>query len=220
LASVLSAWGIWATEIRTLAFSLVAIAAAIVLATKEIIMCLSGALVRASGQSFAIGDRIEVDGVRGDVVDHQVLTTTILEIGVGDRPTGRTVVIPNSTFLTAKVFNETLSDEYVLHQVAVPVARSDDLQSIHDRLMAIALEVCGPFQAPAKSSLDAISKRHGLRMIGADPDIAIHLDDEKSATLLLHVSVPARSRGKIEQDILARLLSISPADSRPVEVPR
>ena len=51
---------IWAAELRTAAISLVALGAAFVLATKELIMCVSGALVRTSSRSFTIGDRMEV----------------------------------------------------------------------------------------------------------------------------------------------------------------
>jgi len=44
-------------------------------------------------------------------------STTILEIDPGHQPTGRTVVLPNSVFLSAKVFNETLHDDLVVHVV-------------------------------------------------------------------------------------------------------
>jgi small-conductance mechanosensitive channel len=53
-------------------------------------------------KAYAFGDRIENAGIRGNAVDHNALTTTILEIGPGQTShqyTGRTMVIPNSFFL-------------------------------------------------------------------------------------------------------------------------
>ncbi|MDO9620668.1 MAG: mechanosensitive ion channel, partial [Moraxellaceae bacterium] len=51
---------IWAREIQTVALSMVAIAAALVLATREIILCLLGSLYRTSTNAYSIGDRIEI----------------------------------------------------------------------------------------------------------------------------------------------------------------
>ena len=58
---------IWAQELQNFAFSIVAFAAALVLATKELIMCVSGGLVRATNKSYSLGDFIEIGcGLTGD----------------------------------------------------------------------------------------------------------------------------------------------------------
>lgn len=202
---------IWADELHTMALSLVAIAAALVLATKELIMCMSGTLVRASGGSFEIGDRIEVEGVRGDVIDHQLLTTTVLEIGPGHRATGRTVVLPNSVFLTAKVFNETLTDNFVLHVITVPVAVLADIGKQEAQLLALAHDVCGAYAEDAARSLEATSAHHGLPATSAQPRVFIATNAGDKVNLLLQVPVPARQRGEVEQEILRRLLLTSDA---------
>ena len=75
---------IWNEPLRTLVVSFIALAVALVIATKELILCLSGAIVRAASKSYGIGDRIEIVGKRGDVVDQDLFTTTLLEIGPGN----------------------------------------------------------------------------------------------------------------------------------------
>ena len=47
---------IWAAQIQTLALSMFAVAAAIVVATKELIMCLSGSILRSVTKQYSIGD--------------------------------------------------------------------------------------------------------------------------------------------------------------------
>src|SRR5690554_3863890 len=74
---------IWGEELRTLALSVVAIAVAFVVATKELILCVTGSLLKAGAGSFNIGDRIQVKDFRGDVIDQTLLATTILEVGPG-----------------------------------------------------------------------------------------------------------------------------------------
>lgn len=64
-------------EIETFALSITAIAVALVIATKELILCVSGALYRASSKAFQIGDWIEIGPHFGEVVDHGIGSTTL-----------------------------------------------------------------------------------------------------------------------------------------------
>src|SRR5690606_32112227 len=83
-------------ELRTVAISIVAIAVAFVVATKELILCITGSILKMASRSFVIGDRIQVKDFRGDVIDQNLLATTILEVGPGKlthQRTGRMAVI-------------------------------------------------------------------------------------------------------------------------------
>ena len=85
-----------AGEIQEFAFSLAAAAVALVIGTKELIMCFLGGVLKMGSRAFRIGDRIEVNGLRGDVVDMNFFTTTVFEIGPGHilhQYTGRKLVI-------------------------------------------------------------------------------------------------------------------------------
>ncbi|MBS3803576.1 MAG: mechanosensitive ion channel [Oleiphilaceae bacterium] len=68
---------IWGDQLRALALSIVAIAVAFVVATKELILCVTGSILKSGAGSFNLGDRIEVKGLRGDVIDQSLLATTI-----------------------------------------------------------------------------------------------------------------------------------------------
>ena len=54
---------IWAHELQAFAVSLVALAAALVLATKELLLCWSGAALRVGGKVYEVGDRIKSPGI-------------------------------------------------------------------------------------------------------------------------------------------------------------
>ena len=73
---------IWAAQIQTLALSMFAVAAAIVVATKELIMCLSGSILRSVTKQYSIGDYIEINSLRGRVVDINMLNTLMMQIPV------------------------------------------------------------------------------------------------------------------------------------------
>jgi small-conductance mechanosensitive channel len=202
---VLGLFFLWAEELGGFALSIVAIAAALVLATRELFMCVSGALLRATTRSFDIGDRIEVHGYRGDVIDTTLLGTTVLEIGPGHQRTGRAVTIPNSLFLTDAVVNETFTDEFVLHIITIP-CRAEDAAAAEDRVLEIATEVAGGIVDEAKKRINEAGRRHGLSTFVVAPRVTLQMVDADTVNLLVRVPVRAREKGRIEQLILRRYL--------------
>lgn len=200
---------IWAAELRTVALSFVAIAAAVVLATKELLMCMSGALLRRGPSSFSLGDRIEVGEFRGDVIDMGLLTTTLLEVGPGQaihQRTGRAVVLPNSIFLTTAVINETFTDEYVLHVLTIPLEINENIDKVETFLLHAAKEECKDFIEKARAQQKQMAMKHGFDTPNVDPRVTIRMTELGRIELLLRFPVSARKRGRIEQLILRRFL--------------
>lgn len=89
----------WAPQLRTFALSLTAVAVAIVIALKEIILCLTGAVMRTSS-SVKVGDVIDIQGCKGRAVELTLLSTIIAQLNDDDLPTGRRITLPNSVFLS------------------------------------------------------------------------------------------------------------------------
>jgi small-conductance mechanosensitive channel len=205
---------IWATEIQTMALSLTAIAVAIVIATKEMLLCVMGAILRASAGSFTVGDRIEIDGRRGDVIDHGLFATTIIEVGAGHRWTGRALTVPNSVMLTSTVINETYSHAYVLHLIAVPIDADVDIDEAEKVLVEVGKESCEPYFEDASESLIRGTRARGLEPPQTEPHVIVEVPGPSRRTLMLRIPVPVRDKGDIEQVILRRFLSW--LGSRPV----
>lgn len=200
---------IWATELRALALSLAAIAVALVLATKEILLCISGGILRASSRSFAVGDRIEIQGLRGDVIDSNLFSTTLLEVGPGQlshQYTGRSVSFPNMMLLTHPITNETYTDDFVVHPFNVPMGMSDRWKLAESILLRIAREECQSFLEDAQRHMDRIAKTRGLETPSADPRVTVHIPEPHRIDLLVRIPTPARKKGRIEQAILRRFL--------------
>jgi len=148
LLGVLGLALIWGDQIRSLALSIVAIAVAFVVATKELILCVSGAILKGSAGSFNLGDRIQIKDFRGDVIDQTLLATTVLEVGpgkTGHQRTGRLIVIPNSLFVSEPVINESFTDHWDFHVFTVPFKREDDWHSAQTALLAAANRHCEPY---------------------------------------------------------------------------
>jgi len=199
---------VWAEQLRTFAISIVAIAAAVAISTKEITACLLGSLLRASGRGFVIGDRVQIGDVRGDVIDIGPLTTSLLEVGVPasiHARTGRAVTLPNSVFLTTNVFNATMSN-FAMHVVRIPLRTDDDWEASAARLRRLGREASSQYFEDAAESM----VRHA-RLRGVTPptvEAKVHIDpvEPGRVDLLLRVLTPARERDAIGQSIIVRFL--------------
>jgi small-conductance mechanosensitive channel len=200
---------IWAHELATFAVSLVAIAVALVLATKELILCLSGTVLRAGSNAYTLGDRIEISGTRGNVIDQNLLATTLLEIGPGHNSsqyTGRAVVFPNSLLLSHPLINETYMKEYVVQVLTIPLAMEDDWQAAESLLLEIAMSECGPFMEEARIHMKQLEGKAWLDAPSVEPRVSIHLPEPGRIDLLLRVPSPAHRTSRLEQAILRRFL--------------
>jgi small-conductance mechanosensitive channel len=205
LISALLLTVIWATELRTAALSLVAVAVALVVATQDFIKSVLGSLMRVMAGSFTVGDRIRVGEIRGVVIDHSLLVTTLLEIGPGHVRTGRTVVIPNSKLLTELVFNETLGHEYILHSFTIPVHRAH-WRAAEAALMAAAREQSTPYIERARSQMEQRSRKYSLPMPNVDPFVLPKPVDKDTVELTVRVPTAADDVWIVESAIIRSIL--------------
>ncbi len=203
---------LWATELRTMALSLVAFAAALIIATKELLLCAMGSLLRTSAQAYTIGDRVLIGSTHGDVVDSGLFATTLLEVGPGHRWTGRTLTVPNSALLTGPVINETATGDYVLHTITVPMDSDEDWRSTEESLLRTAAEVCEPYIDEERAQLVESAQRIGHAAPSLEPKVILQLPEAGKLSLQLRLPTPARARGEIEQRVLRALLGESSAN--------
>lgn len=207
---------IWAHELEAFAVSLVALAAALVLATKELILCLSGAALRVGGKVYAVGDRIQIAGHRGVVLDHDVFTTKLLEIGPGlvsHLYTGRVTVFPNSLLFTNALVKENPGQEYGLYILTVPLKDKDEWRDAERHLLDAAKAECAPFMEEAGRHMKLLEQTTLLEAPSPEPRITIQLTDAGRIQLVLRFPAPDRGRSRIEQAILRRYLTASASTS-------
>lgn len=123
------------------------------LALQRPILALAGWVYLTLNRPFREGDRIEVQGVVGDVLEIGPLATQLWELGrpgtrldenveqTRARPTGRTVTITNAVFMEEPVANAMRDVEYVFDEFVVAVAYEADRELAHELLASVGEEV-------------------------------------------------------------------------------
>ncbi len=202
-------FGIWATELRAFAISLVAVAAALAIATKDVIQCFLGGFYKTSARPFELRDRIEVAGFRGEVIDHNFFSTTLLEIGPGidvHQLSGRQIIIPNSVFLFNPVMNQSLQQEYLLQSVRLIVEPGETWQELEKLLLSAANKECSSFIDSARQSMTHLSRREGLDLPTVEPRVTFQYGEDGRLHATLRFPTPLDRVSRTEQAVMRAVI--------------
>ncbi|MBW3138785.1 mechanosensitive ion channel family protein [Ferrimonas balearica] len=201
---VLSIFLVWKSEISEFALSVTAIAVAVVVASKEIILCFTGSIQRASSRSFRIGDWIEVGKISGEVIEHNLMATVIQEIDLYHGQyhfTGKTITLPNSMFFTYPVKNLNFMKRYVYHSFSIIVPGFNNLFPLLPELIQKIEHHCEEFIDVARRYNGVIEKHAGVDLPGPDPHI--HINSGATGEQIVHVMLfcPTEQATHLEQHI-------------------
>jgi small-conductance mechanosensitive channel len=98
---------------------------------------------------YHIGDRIQIEEFKGDVVEINYLDTTLWEFGgdylTSDVPSGRLIRFPNSLVLQSAVFNYSWRKfPYIWNEIPFHIAYESDLKYVEDKLREVTKAELGP----------------------------------------------------------------------------
>jgi len=94
-----------------------------------------------------VGDRVEVEGIAGNIIRISARATTII---TNDNIA---IIVPNSNFINSKVINWSLHDDKVRFNFAVGVSFNEDPEKVKKVLMEVALNCEGVLRDPAPDVL-------------------------------------------------------------------
>ena len=195
---------IWAPELQNFALSLTAVAVAVVIATKELLLCLSGTLLRVGTRAFAIGDWIEIGAIKGEVTETWLMATTLQEIDVDHNVyeyTGRTLVVPNSVLLTSHVRNENFMKRYVFHQFAIYVEPGSDPFALEALILDRIRRESAGFREVARRYNSTIRRRTGVEIVGPEPCVRVFTTDLAKTRIAVSLFCPTRAAAGIQQAV-------------------
>jgi small-conductance mechanosensitive channel len=201
----------WNTEINEFALSLTAIAVAVVVASKEIILCFTGSIQRASSRSFRIGDWIEVGNTRGEVIEHNLMATKIQEIDTHNGHycyTGKTATLPNSLFFATTVKNLNFMKRYVYHHFHLVIRGDINLYPHIPALLARIDDHSEDFMDIARRYNHVIERHAGVDLPGPEPHL--YLSHTETGEQLVHVRLfcPTERAAELEQLIREDIMTL------------
>lgn len=192
---------IWATKIVGIALSLSAFAMALVLSTKELIMCITGYIMFALSRPFNVGDHIQLSGVQGMVVDVDLMNLTLSETNGSHQITGKRIVLPNSVLLSAIITNNSSLNAYVVSTLRIAVPYATPRAELTEIAIEVASEICEPW---AQDSLRHFQQLGSIAMLETPSnkvEVFWHPFDTKQHWVEIRFMVPVSQQEKVAQDI-------------------
>ncbi len=162
----------------TMAFGIAG--AGIAFALQEVIMSAAGWVALVFGDFYKTGDRIQMAGVRGDVIDIGVFRTMVMECGEwvnGDLYNGRMVRITNSFVFKEPVYNYSDDFPFLWDEIAVPVRFGSDVVAVRDIMAKVAEEVVGDYARYARESWKGVVAKYRIEDARVEPTITMVFDE-------------------------------------------
>ena len=122
------------------------LSAGIAIALASVLENLAGWVFLVTRRPFRVGDRIEIEGMAGDVVDIRAFRFSMLEIRNwvdADQSTGRLVHVPNGRVFSKALANYTEGFPYIWDEIAVTVTFESDWRTA-ERIVVAALAEHAP----------------------------------------------------------------------------
>ncbi|MFL5377546.1 MAG: mechanosensitive ion channel family protein [Myxococcales bacterium] len=187
------------------------VALGVVVALRTPVQAAFGFLVITLGKRFARGDRVEIGGVRGEVLHVGLFSTTLREAPPLDaardagRPGGRLVAISNSAVFTGPVFRDAAQFDYVWGEISLPLKYDVDLRNA-ERVCLDAARVAT--EEVVREAAAQLAKRSNLAFPADDlePRVYLRLTDNWIEMSIRFLSRPLAVR-EVKDRISRRLFS-------------
>ncbi len=187
-------------------------AAGLALAMQEVIGAFAGWISILTGRQFRVGDRIQMCGVRGDVLDITPLRTRILESGSSSDPdswirgrqyTGRVVSLSNRFVFTAPVFNSSTVLDHLWEELTLPIPYEADWHLAERILCEEARDISST--AEARRAIEQM--RHRYPVAEAEVDVRVFVRATPNwVELSARFVVPVRAARQVKDQVTRRVL--------------
>lgn len=193
--------------------------AGIAFALQEVIVSFAGWFAVSFASFYSPGDRVQLGGIRGDVIDVSFLRTTLMEVGEwvkGDLYTGRVVRVANSFVFKEPVFNYSGDFPFLWDEIVIPVRYGSDHKLARQILNDVATEVVGDYAKRSEAAWLVFSRQFLLEEAVTMPMVTIEANDNWIEFTLRYVVDYKRRRGT-KDALFTRILDKFAASDGKVE---
>lgn len=196
--SVVAVIMIWSPQRADVFTLLTLIGAGLAISMREALLSMLGWLHLIVRTPYKNGDRIEVRGIQGDVVDVRLLHTTLMEIGGwvdADQSTGRLVHIPNHWVFLDGVYNYTLGFNYIWNELPFTVTFRSDWQRAQEQILDIANETVKSVEEQASRQIQQTAQEYLVHYSILTPYVYVNVVENGIRLTLRYLCEPRKRRG-------------------------
>jgi small-conductance mechanosensitive channel len=184
--------------------------AGIAVALQNVIVAVVGYFFLIGRYGIRVGDRVQISGVNGEVVDIGLVRMQVMELGGNnsETPTGRVVAISNSVVFQpgAGIFRQIPGTDFVWHEVSLTLAPDNDFKAVRERALHAVEHVLSDYREEFERQSRAMQRNLLAVPHGAlKPSVSLRLTPS-GLEALVHFPVDARHAGEIDERVTRELL--------------
>lgn len=199
---------VWFSWLGSLATFLGLLSAGLAVALREPVQDLAGWLFLIWRRPFVVGDRIEMDGKAGDVIDQRLFQFTMIEIGNwvdADQSTGRLIHMPNGKIFSHPIANYTRSFPYIWNELPITITFESDWLAAKQTLLDIATRHGEQLTEEAEERILTASRRFMIFYSTLAPTVYTRIEPNGVRLTIRYLCEARRRRGTataIYEDVL------------------
>lgn len=201
-------WIIWVEDLQTLLLGFGLVAAAFTISLQDVAKNFVGGLTIFFNNIYRVGDRIEVGTKKGDVIDIDLLYTTIMEMREwvsADQHTGRISSLPNALVLSSAVNNYTKDFHFLWDEITVPISYDSDWRAAQSLIMDVVAQETHMAKDNAEEEISHMQQKYYITKGSTDPEVFLKLTDNWIELTARYVT-PVRQRRMIRNTLSRRIL--------------
>jgi small-conductance mechanosensitive channel len=162
----------------TLAIGL--LTAGITITLQELILSIAGSLYIFFVKVYKPGDRIEINGIKGDVIDIDSIYTTMMEIGEwvsSDNYSGRIVKLSNAFVFKGPIYNYSKDFPFIWDEFNLPIRYGSDIELAKSIIIQVAQKTLSNYVKESITKWKDVVKKYYIENANVEPTLAITLTD-------------------------------------------
>lgn len=200
---------VYSDKLKGLSVALGVAGAGIAFALQEVIVSFAGWLAIIFGSFYKTGDRVQLGGVKGDVMDIGVLRTTIMETGQwvdGDLYNGRIVLIANSYVFKEPVYNYSGDFPFLWDEIKIPIQFGSNYEKTREIILSIGTEVAGDLTERSFENWKIMQSKYLLEDARTSPMVSLVANDNWVEYTLRYV-VDYKLRRATKTELFTKILT-------------
>lgn len=154
--------------------------AGIAFTLQELILSVAGSFYIFALRLYKPGDRIEINNIRGDVIDINSMYTTIMEMGEwvsSDNYSGRIVKISNAFVFKGPIKNYSMDFPFVWDELNILVTFESDIALAKQIILTESTELLAEYTKNSIKQWHEMVARYYIENATLEPTIALSLTD-------------------------------------------
>lgn len=201
---------VWKEQIKSLMTLISFVSAAITIALKELIFNFFAGMYINAKKIFEIEDRIEIKGIKGDVITMHSLGFEMLEIADGneyEQSTGKIVHIPNSCVFSEPTKNFTKAFKYIWDEIKINVELDSNIEEIKSNIYNIlnSIETLKEIPKKMENQVDDVTVQYRIYFNKLSPIIYTRITDSHIELSLRYLVHPKKIR-MVQDEIYLKVL--------------